>query len=340
MNRAAFYRTNHLFEVAEMPPVSPGPGQIAIEVAYCGICGTDMHVFHGDMDARVGSNRVIGHEISGRVRALGEGVSGPQPGDPVVVRPLAHCGDCPACHAGHSHICHNLKFLGLDSDGGMQTVWVVPAHTVHSLPHDINLKHAALVEPLAVACHDVRRARLLKGESAVVIGGGPIGVLIGLVAQRAGAEVLVCEVNAARRTKIAEMGLAVADPATIDVAKQIQDQRGGADVVFEVSGSNAGAAMMTTLAATRGRMVMVGINNRKPPIDVFQFFWRELDLIGARVYETKDYEDAIQLVAEQAFDFDAFISDIRDLSEIQDAFVALDRNPDRMKVLLKVGETA
>jgi (R,R)-butanediol dehydrogenase / meso-butanediol dehydrogenase / diacetyl reductase len=98
--------------------------------------------------------------------------------------------------------------------------------------------------------------------------------------------------------------------------------------------------MMTTLAATRGRMVMVGINNRKPPIDVFQFFWRELDLIGARVYETKDYEDAIQLVAEQAFDFDAFISDIRDLSEIQDAFVALDRNPDRMKVLLKVGETA
>lgn len=338
MHRAAIYLGDRSFSVEEVAAAAPKPGEIAIDVAFCGICGTDLHVYHGDMDARVGNRRIIGHEMSGRITAMGAGVSGHAVGDRVVVRPLAHCGHCPACKAGHSHICHKLKFLGLDSDGGMQTTWVVPAHTVHQLPAGISLKHAALIEPLAVACHDVQRSRLQAGETAIVIGGGPIGVLIGLVAQRHGADVTVCEINPARRAKIAQLGLKAVDPTTDDIAAQMQEKTGGADVVFEVSGSDAGAAFMTTIAATRGRMVMVGINNRKPPVDLFQFFWRELELIGARVYGPEDYEQAISLVAQRAFDFDMFISDVRDLGEVQRAFDDLDRNPESMKVLLRVGD--
>ncbi len=340
MNQAAFYRGNRTFAVGDAPSASAGPGEIAIDVAYCGICGTDLHVFHGDMDARVGDNRIIGHEMSGRIAALGAGVTGHAVGDAVVVRPLAHCGECPACKAGFTHICHNLKFLGLDRDGGMQSSWVVPDYTVHTLPAGISLKHAALIEPLAVACHDVRRSRLKAGERAAVIGGGPIGVLIALVAGRLGAEVTVCEINPARRDKAAQMGLTAVDPVATDIARQFQERHGGADVVFEVSGSDAGAAFMTTIAATRGRIVIVGINNRKPPVDLFQFFWRELDLIGARVYEHEDYEQAIALVAEKTFDFDGFISEVRDLGEIQQAFDTLDNNPEAMKILLRVGAGA
>ena len=338
MSRAAFYKGNRSFICTDVKPHLPAAGEVAIEIAYCGICGTDLHIFHGNMDARTGDSRIIGHEMSGRVSALGEGVEGFTIGEPVVVRPLKHCGNCPACKAGYSHICHNLKFLGIDTDGAMQSVWCVPAYTVHHLPANISLRDAALIEPLAVACHDVRRAALKGDEHVLIIGGGPIGALIGIVAKIASADVTICEINPARRAKVAELGLAVVDPGEIDVAHSFQDKWGGANVVFEVSGSDAGAALMTAAAATRGRLVMVGINNRKPPVDLFQFFWRELELIGARVYQKEDYEQAIQLVSENAFDFDAFITNVMDLTEIQKAFATLDNSPDAMKTLIRVGD--
>ena len=148
---AAFYRGNKTFAVETATAADPGPGEVSVRIAYCGICGTDMHVYHGNMDARVGLNRVIGHEMSGHVAAVGDGVEVISVGQKVVVRPLDHCGDCPACDAGHKHICHNLKFLGLDTDGAMQEIWTVPAHTIHVLPDDLRMDHAALIEPVAGA---------------------------------------------------------------------------------------------------------------------------------------------------------------------------------------------
>lgn len=338
MSRAAFYQGHQSFRLEAVEIVPPAPGEVGIDIAFCGICGTDLHIFHGVMDARTGDHRIIGHEMSGRIAALGAGVANLAVGDAVVVRPLVHCGECPACKAGHMHICHRLKFLGIDRDGAMQGRWNVPAYTVHRLPAGISLKHAALIEPLAVACHDVRRANLKAGEKVLVIGGGPIGALIGLVAGRAGTEVNVAEINPSRRAKLTEMGLAVLDPGTTDVAKWYQDQWGGANVVFEVSGSDPGAALMTAAAATRGRLIIVGINNRKPPVDLFQFFWRELELYGARVYEPQDYDQAINLVAGKAFDFEAFISEVMDLADIQRAFNTLESSPDAMKLMIQVGD--
>jgi (R,R)-butanediol dehydrogenase/meso-butanediol dehydrogenase/diacetyl reductase len=338
MTRAAFYTGHRSFAVEQVQPAPPGPGEVAIDVAYCGICGTDLHVFHGNMDARVGDHRIIGHEMSGRVAQVGAGVDGLSVGDAVVVRPLVHCGECPACKAGYTHICHKLKFLGLDRDGAMQGRWSVPAYTVHRLPKGMNLKHAALIEPLAVACHDVRRANLKAGERVLVIGGGPIGALIGVLAKRAGAEVGVAEINQARRAKLAQMGLSVIDPAQTDVATSYQDQWGGANGVFEVSGSDSGAALMTAAAATRGRIIVVGINGRKPSVDLFQFFWRELELYGARVYEPQDYDAAIKLVADKVLDFDGFITTTLDLGDIESAFKQLDSSPDAMKLMIQVGD--
>ncbi|MXW86424.1 MAG: alcohol dehydrogenase catalytic domain-containing protein, partial [Boseongicola sp. SB0667_bin_21] len=116
---AAFYRGNRSFAVETRRASDPGPGEVAVRIAYCGICGTDMHVFHGNMDPRVGLNRVIGHEMSGTVAAVGEGVSDFSVGQKVVVRPLVHCDECPACDARHRHVCADLKFLGLDKYGAM-----------------------------------------------------------------------------------------------------------------------------------------------------------------------------------------------------------------------------
>lgn len=336
---AAFYRGDRRFDVAQKPAPAPGPGQVALRIAFCGICGTDMHVFHGNMDARVGFERIIGHEMSGTVEALGAGVEGFTKGQKVVVRPLDHCGDCPACDAGHTHICHNLKFLGLDTDGAMQEVWNVPAHTLHVLPEDMRLDHAALIEPVAVACHDVRMADLTAGEDVVVIGGGPIGVLVAMVAREAGGKVVISEVNENRLAIAADMGFDVVNPAKSDLVAEIGNRTGGkgADVVFEVSGSQPGVDAMTDVAATRGRICMVAIHAKKPQVDMFRFFWRELQLIGARVYEAADYDKAIALVASGAIAADKVITDVSPLAEIQRAFEQLDASPTALKSLIKVG---
>ncbi len=336
---AAYYRGDKSFAVEQAQATDPGPGEAAIRVAYCGICGTDMHVYHGNMDARVGLNRVIGHEMSGVVEAVGEGVDTVEPGQKVVVRPLDHCGECPACKRGHQHICQNLKFLGLDTDGAMQEIWTVPAHTLHVLPDDLRMDHAALIEPVAVACHDVRLSDLQPGEDVVVIGGGPIGILVAMVARDAGGNVVISEVNPNRLAIAEKLGFDTINPIETDLVSTINARTGdkGADVVFEVSGTQPGVDAMTAVAATRARIVMVAIHAQKPQIDLFQFFWRELQLIGARVYEPEDYEKAIAVVASGGVDADVVITDISPLADIQAAFEALDRSPTAMKSLIEVG---
>ncbi|MBV7395833.1 zinc-dependent alcohol dehydrogenase [Mameliella sediminis] len=339
---AAFYRGNRSFvvEQAEAPP--PSRGEVQLRIAYCGICGTDMHVFHGNMDARVGLNRIVGHEMSAVVEAVGEGVTNVTPGQNVVVRPLDPCGECPACQRGHSHICHNQKFLGLDTDGAMQELWNAPAHTLHVLPEGMRLDHAALIEPVAVACHDVRMAGVQTGEDVVVIGGGPIGVLVAMVAREAGGNVVLSEVNETRLEIARQLGFDTVNPAKEDLKSVIDARTGtkGADVVFEVSGSQPGVDAMTAVAATRARIVMVAIHAKKPQVDMFQFFWRELKLIGARVYEPEDYDKAIALVAEGKIASDTIITDVSPLRDIQQAFEALDASPTALKSLIKVGEPA
>ncbi|MDE0534235.1 MAG: alcohol dehydrogenase catalytic domain-containing protein [Albidovulum sp.] len=336
---AAFYRGGRLLEVERKPTVPPKEREVAVRVAFCGICGTDMHVFHGNMDARVGFNRIIGHEMSGVVEATGGGSCDFTLGQKVVVRPLDHCGSCPACRAGHEHICHNLKFLGLDTDGALQEVWNVPAHTLHELPADLRLDHAALIEPVAVACHDVRLSSLRVGENVVVIGGGPIGILVAVVARDAGGSVVVSEVNPNRLAVARALGFDAVNPAETDLATEIQERTGGegADVVFEVSGTQSGVDAMTSVAATRGRIVMVAIHAKKPRIDLFQFFWRELRLLGARVYEPEDYGKAIEIIARGGEVADTLITDVVPLADVQSAFEALDSEPTAMKCLIKVG---
>lgn len=338
--QAAVYRGNKTFTVENVTTPPPEPGQVQIDVAYCGICGTDLHIYLGHMDQRVGFERTIGHEMSGVIAAVGEGVAGLKTGQHIVVRPLDHCGDCPACNAGHEHICHKLKFIGIDTPGAFQKKWNVPAHTIHVLPDDLDLSHAALIEPLAVACHDVSRGNVQAGEDVLVIGGGPIGMLVAMVAREAGANVTISEINENRLAFARNIGFAVMNPKEIDVAKAIHDVTGGkgADVVFEVSGSQPGVDLMTAAAATRGRIVMVAIHATKPTIDMFQFFWRELDLIGARVYRPEDYDAAMALLARGVVDCDNFITDIQALDNIQGAFETLTQNPNAMKSMIRMSE--
>lgn len=332
---AATYIGNSTINIVESSQRPPAPGEVQIDVAFTGICGTDLHILHGNMDSRVTFPAIIGHEMSGRISALGEGVSGWNLGDPVTVMPLDWCGDCPACAAGHQHICQNLNFIGIDSAGSLQKQWNVSENVLVRLPDSLRLDHAALVEPVAVSVHDVRRAEVQPGDKAVVIGGGPIGVLIATTARHAGAEVVVLELDGDRRAMIQELGFEVLDPQTQDQVEWVNTWTGGAgaDVVFEVSGAAAAVLGATALAKVRGRLVIVAIHPQPRPVDLQRVFWRELTIVGARVYERRDFETAVELLAAGVIPADQMITGTVPLERTADAFSRLAAG-DAMKILV------
>ncbi len=333
--KATVYEGNKTFSVIEKKIAPPAKGEVRIKVAYSGVCGTDVHIYHGMMDKRVSIPLTIGHEMSGTIDAIGEGVSKFSIGDKVVVRPLDDRGVKPS-DKGFNHICEDLKFIGIDSPGSMQQYWNVPAFTLHKLKEETSLKLAALTEPLAVAVHDVRLSKLQASETAVVLGGGPIGLLVALVAKETGANIIVSEVNENRITKAKELGLNAVNPTKIDLIDYVKKQTEGrnADVVFEVAGVQAALNVMTEIAGIRGRILMVAIHGQKKEIDLFKFFWKELKLIGARVYEKEDYERAIALVTANTLPFEQMITDVQPLTNIQQVFENIDNNPDGMKTLM------
>jgi 2-desacetyl-2-hydroxyethyl bacteriochlorophyllide A dehydrogenase len=334
--RAARYVGDHRLEVTSVDVVPPGPGEVRIDVAFTGICGTDLHILHGAMDHRVRPPAVIGHEMSGRISALGDAVTDWAVGDPVTVVPLRWCGACPACRSGHSHICQHLDFVGIDSPGSMQAAWTVPADLLVRLPDTMPLQRAALVEPTAVAVHDVGRAALVAGERVVVVGAGPVGLLIACVARAADAEVLLLEVAPYRRAVAEQLGLTVLDPTEADVPAAVDDwtSGAGADASFEVSASQPGLDTALGVLGVRGRMVVVGIHAQPRQLDLHQVFWRELTILGARVYQRADFTAAVHLVAAEAVPVEALISRIEPLPAAANAFAALESGAQVMKVLV------
>ncbi|MFC5791701.1 Zn-dependent alcohol dehydrogenase [Agromyces tardus] len=333
----AAYTGNATIDIAEAEPTPPAPGQVQLEVAYVGLCGTDLHILHGSMDARVQTPLVFGHEMSGTIASVGDGVEGWAPGDRVTVMPLAWDGTCPACLAGNQHICQNLDFIGIDSPGALQARWNVPADTLVALPADIAMDAAALVEPVAVAVHDVRRSELTPGDRVVVIGGGPIGVLIATVARAFGAEVAVIELDPARRAQIGALGFEALDPRETDQVAWVEQWTGGAgaDVVFEVSGAAAAVLGATDLAKVRGTIVVVAIHPTPREINLQRVFWRELRILGARVYQRTDFERAVELIADGTIPTSVLITKVVPLAETRAAFDDLEGGR-AMKVLVDV----
>ena len=334
---AVRYTAARTLQTGPATTVPPGPGEVELAPAFVGICGTDLHIFHGSMDARVSTPAVLGHEMSGRIVRVGAGVEGWQPGDAVTVMPLRSDGDCPACRAGHGHICQRLDFIGIDSPGAMQQRWTVPAATLVRLPESLALDRAALVEPTAVAVHDVGRAAVRSGERIVVVGGGPVGILIALVARSQGADVRVVEPSDYRRSLAARLGLAAWDPAADNVPALVDEWTGGAgaEVAFEVSGAAAGVQSAVDVLGVRGRLCLVAIHPQPREVNLHRFFWRELTLVGARLYDRGDFEQAVRLVADGTVPADQLISKVVPLAEAASAFDALDTGANVMKVLVE-----
>jgi (R,R)-butanediol dehydrogenase/meso-butanediol dehydrogenase/diacetyl reductase len=334
--RASFYEGAGRFRTGTAPEPKAGAGEAVLKVKRVGICGTDLHIFQGHLDQRVPKGGIIGHETFAEIAEAPHG-SGLSVGDRVVVEPLRVCGSCRACAMGAPFLCYKLKVLGVDVPGGMQEYWAVPTDRIIKVPSALSDDHAAVMEPLAIATHDVTRAKVGQGDAVLVFGGGPIGALIALVSRHRGARVIVSEVNPYRVELLKSLGIDVVGPG-VDVIKFANDWTGGegVDVAFEVTGNAAAVRLMTDAVRVWGTISVVAIHAEPMAVNLYPMFARELTMHGSRLYARADWEEAIRLAASGAVPVGPLVSHKIPLEGLQEGMEQALRGGPVMKVLVEL----
>lgn len=341
--RAAGYAPDGSLVVEERPVPVPGEDEILVAVDYCGICGTDVHAIREGW-ARAGG--VLGHECAGRVAAVGSGVRGWSEGDAVTVEPILSCGTCELCRAGRPSLCraHLTAMIEGTWPGAFAEYVRVHHRQVHRLPPGLDLRTAALTEPLAVALHAVTLSGLQGGQTALVTGAGPLGCLcVAALRARGATRVIVSEPSAARRAAALACGAEdVVPPGELEVpASPLVEVSAPVDVVLECSGNPA--AFEAGLAQLRpgGTLVIVGTGLTRPTLEHMRVLLRELVITGAFNYDATGFADALALLASGSLPLGGLVSpeDVR-LEDIMTAVDGLAAGAIAQKMLVAPGPRA
>ncbi len=338
----AFRKTAPAFgaDIVTVPePTLPAAGMATIEVAAAGICGSDIHAYEwtpGYEFMETCLPLTLGHEFSGVVKAVGEGVQNIKAGDRVVCWPTIACGKCHACSSGRPQDCGDRRIIGLHVDGAFAGRVTVPAINCRTVPNDLPLDVAALAEPLAVAVHAVNTAEISNGDRVVVLGPGPIGLGMAFVASRRGADVLIGGFNDDVRLRHArDLGIAgTVDLATETLSEAVQRHFGrSVDRVLEATGIATSVAEGLAVLRSSGIFVVAGIHSRPLELDLTRFVREKKQLRAAHDTTNEALLEAISLLAEHTQLLSALATHRLPLSRAADGF-ELARSREAVKVLL------
>lgn len=334
--------------VEEIDTPSPGPGEVAIKVAWTGICGSDLHEYlAGPIFVPVEQFHplshdkapiTMGHEYCGTVSELGAGVTGLRLGDRVAIEPIFACGTCTACLEGLYNLCESLGFVGLSGGhGGFAATSVVPARMVHKMPDALSMEQGALVEPAAVALHAVRMSQIKAGDMAAVFGAGPIGLLVVEALRVAGASAIhVVEPSPERRAKALELGATSAiDPTADDPVAAIRATTGGVHVAFEVTGVPRVLPQCIDSTRHEGQTLIVSIWEGEASFNPNTAVLKERQLQGTIAYRNV-YPAVMELMVQGYFSAEKLVTKRISLDEIVDqGFEALVAEKSQVKILVK-----
>ncbi|MBR1409158.1 MAG: alcohol dehydrogenase catalytic domain-containing protein [Clostridia bacterium] len=278
--KAAVWHGHKDVRIEEVPVPVPGPGQVRISVDYAGICGTDRHEYEGpNFIPTVKPHRLtgrtapltLGHEFTGRISAVGEGVEGWKPGDRVTANGTLCCGKCEACRSGRYNVCQKLGFLGVSTDGAFAEEVVVEAARLFAIPEGLGQREAVLCEPLACGIHATNLLGDVAGKDVVVLGPGIIGLSAFFGARQAGAgRILVSGIGEWRRELIERCGGTYVNAAETDPVQAVEAWSGGnlADVVYECIGAEATLDQAIRMSKPGGKLMVMGVFGRKPVVDL------------------------------------------------------------------------
>ncbi|SDF19755.1 2,3-butanediol dehydrogenase [Desulfovibrio legallii] len=350
--QAAVWHGKKDIRVETVPvPSPPPPGWVQIKVEWCGICGSDLHEYLAGpifipaeqphpLTGKQGSV-ILGHEFSGTVAALGEGVTGLAVGDRVAPDACQHCGECQPCREGRYNVCEKLAFTGLANDGAFARLVNVPAGLCFKLPEGVSAEAGAVMEPLATGFKAVRMAGSILGLNVVVLGAGTIGLGTIMAAKAAGAgRIIVLEMSRARIAKAKECGAdIVINPKECDPVAKVRELTGGcgADVSFECIGNKFTGPLAVDVLRNTGTAVIVGIFEEPSAFNFFSLSGTDKKIQGTLAYTIEDFKGLAALMAKGAIRAENLITGKIELKDIMEkGFMELINNKDEnIKILVR-----
>ncbi|HWE86172.1 MAG TPA: galactitol-1-phosphate 5-dehydrogenase [Terracidiphilus sp.] len=332
---------NHL-EIAERPQPSPGPGEVLVRIAACGICGSDVHGFDGSSGRRI-PPLVMGHEAAGTVAETGPGVGNFRPGDRVTFDSTIYCGQCPFCLRGDLNLCDRREVVGVSCgdyrrDGAFADYVAVPERICYRLPDELSFAEAAMLEPVSVALHAVAVSHLRGGETALVIGAGMIGLLTLQAARAAGCRrVFVADIDPTRLRLAEDLGATeVLSSTGADLIRDCHELTAGAgvDIAFEAVGRNQTVAAAIDCTRKGGTVTLIGNIDAEVTLPLQKVVSRQLRLQGTAA-SCGEYPRAIELITEGKIRVAPLITAIAPLEDGPQWFARLhSREPNLMKIVL------
>jgi 2-desacetyl-2-hydroxyethyl bacteriochlorophyllide A dehydrogenase len=309
--------------------------EVSIRVRGMGICGSDIAAYKG-INPLVTYPRIIGHEIAGEVLEVPQGETEILPGDRVVIEPCVNCGHCYPCINRRTNCCENLTVRGVHIDGGMSEFCFHPRHLIHKVPAHVPWKHLAMVEPLTISVHAVKRARLAKGEHLVITGSGPIGLLAAQYALAIGAVPIVVDPIDERLAFARVLGIPYGiNPVKESAVEQIKEITGGrmAEAVIEASGSDAAIRSSIDYVAYSGRISLVGWPKGEVSLMTAMLTKKELDVMGSR-NSVQNFPESIDLITGNKIDVASLVTRMVSFEEIPAVVKEIAAYPEKfMKVV-------
>ena len=320
--KALVYTGTMEAEIRDVAEPEPGSGQVLVDLEYCGLCGSDMHAWHGHDERRV-PPLVLGHEAVGTV------LTGDMAGRRVAVNPLMTCGDCRPCHRGNEHLCAERELIGMKVPGAFAERLAVDAVNLYPIGDGLGFEMAALAEPLACAIHAVRLGPVEPADrEVVVLGGGAIGLLAAYFYRHLGFNsVRIAETNAHRRAGLEKLGLA-------EVYDPLESSPEQVDIVFDAVGSGATRKAASALARPGGTIIHIGLQDSLEGLDTRRVTLQEITFVGSYCYRNSDFEEALALLDAGAIESGGW-TEIRPLDDGADAFLAVHEGRAPAKIILK-----
>ncbi|WP_369298149.1 zinc-dependent alcohol dehydrogenase family protein [uncultured Neglectibacter sp.] len=332
--RASFFLGNKTFEVREQELPRAGAGEVVIRNMACGVCGTDVHIYHGEPgSADVTPPVVLGHEYSGVVTEVGEGVTSLRPGDHVTVDPNIYCGKCDYCRVGKKQLCEHMEAIGVTRNGGFAEYSVVPEGQAFLLSPKLPMEFGAMAEPVACCLHGIDRAEICEGDTVCIVGGGAIGLIMVQLARLAGAaKIILSEPNEKRRS----VGLSLGADITIDPAAPgaMDGFRNAADVVIECVGNLPAVKSAFAYAKKGANIVLFSVPkvDSKFDLPLFDVYKKELTIKGSFV-NPDTHSRAVALLNAGKLNFDQIITHRFPLAQMPEA-IAMQMSDQSIKVIV------
>jgi len=287
--KVVFIAEPHSLEIKEMPAPEAGKGEALLRVRAAGICGSDMHIYHGT-NPLAKYPRIIGHEFAGEISALGEGVEGFSVGDKVAVDPVTSCGECYACSIGRRNVCERLEVFGVHRDGGFAEYVAIPVANLHKVPASWSFEKAALVEPFTIAANVLSRTECAGSDKLLIMGAGPIGQVILQAARRLGTACAVSDIVGVRLEKARRLGAELTvNPKETSLEEAIGAWTGGKGVplIIDAVGSPDLFPALLRMGSPAGRIGLLGFSKEPSPFVQLEAVRKELSIFGSRLNRNK-----------------------------------------------------